>query len=120
MAGVVCLQHGSLARQVVVPQPRDPEAQRTGAQHRRQQAAFGVGERPDTVVGLQQGVVSGGVAEPGLIKPILDGPVLLTGGNFGIEASLTAFVLCTTAGVILLVKAKRRGQIMGPFWQRKS
>ena len=66
------------------------------------------------------GVVSGGVAEPGLIKPILDGPVLLTGGNFGIEASLTAFVLCTTAGVILLVKAKRRGQIMGPFWQRKS
>jgi uncharacterized protein len=64
------------------------------------------------------GIVSGGVAEPGLIKPILDGPILLTGGNFGVEASLTAFVLCTTAGVILLVMAKRRGQIMGPFWQR--
>lgn len=64
------------------------------------------------------GIVSGGDPEPGLIKPVLDGPVLLTGGNFGVEASLTAFLLCTTAGVILLVKAKRRGQIMGPFWQR--
>ncbi|MFY8074273.1 MAG: CPBP family intramembrane glutamic endopeptidase, partial [Sphingorhabdus lacus] len=47
------------------------------------------------------GVVSGGVAEPGLIKPIINGSDLLTGGKFGLEASLTAFTLCTTAGVIL-------------------
>lgn len=66
------------------------------------------------------GVVSGGVAEPGLIKPIINGSDLLTGGKFGLEASLTAFTLCTTAGVILLVKAHRRGHIVPPFWKRKN
>lgn len=66
------------------------------------------------------GIVSGGIAEPGLIKPILEGPDLLTGGQFGLEASLTAFVLCTTAGVILLVMAVRKGNIIPPFWAAKK
>jgi membrane protease YdiL (CAAX protease family) len=64
------------------------------------------------------GIVSGGIAEPGLIKPILDGPDLLTGGQFGLEASLTAFLLCTTTGVILLVMAVRKGNVVQPFWKR--
>jgi membrane protease YdiL (CAAX protease family) len=66
------------------------------------------------------GIVSGGIAEPGLIKPILEGPELLTGGQFGLEASLTAFLLCTTAGVILLVMAVRKGNVVQPFWNRKK
>ena len=66
------------------------------------------------------GIVSGGIAEPGLIKPILNGPDLLTGGQFGLEASLTAFLLCTTTGVILLVMAVRKGNIVPPFWQKSS
>lgn len=66
------------------------------------------------------GIVSGGIAEPGLIKPILDGPDLLTGGQFGLEASLTAFLLCTTTGVILLVMAVRKGNVVQPFWKRKN
>lgn len=66
------------------------------------------------------GIVSGGIAEPGLIKPILKGPELLTGGQFGLEASLTAFLLCTTTGVILLVMAVRKGNIVPPFWQKSS
>ncbi len=64
------------------------------------------------------GIVSGGIAEPGLIKPILNGPDLLTGGQFGLEASLTAFLLCTTTGVILLVMAVRKGNVVQPFWRR--
>jgi membrane protease YdiL (CAAX protease family) len=64
------------------------------------------------------GIVSGGIAEPGLIKPILEGPELLTGGQFGLEASLTAFLLCTTTGVILLVMAVRKGNVVQPFWKR--
>lgn len=64
------------------------------------------------------GIVSGGIAEPGLIKPVLNGPDLLTGGQFGLEASLTAFVLCTATGVILLVMAIRKGNIVEPFWKR--
>jgi membrane protease YdiL (CAAX protease family) len=69
---------------------------------------------------IYSGIVSGGVAEPGLIKPTLDGPVLLTGGQFGMEASLTAFLLCTTTGVILLVMAVRKGNVVQPFWNRKK
>ena len=38
---VVRLQHRRVARQVEVPQARDPEAQGAGAQHRRQQARLG-------------------------------------------------------------------------------
>lgn len=66
------------------------------------------------------GVVSGSIAEPGLIKPIMDGPDLLTGGQFGIEASLTAFLLCTTTGVILLVMAVRKGNVLQPFWKQRQ
>lgn len=66
------------------------------------------------------GIVSGGIAEPGLIKPILDGPDLLTGGQFGLEASLTAFLLCTATGAILLVMAVRKGNVVQPFWKREK
>lgn len=64
------------------------------------------------------GIVSGGVSEPGLIKPIINGPDFLTGGSFGLEASVVAFVFCTGAGVVLLVMAVRRGNIVPPFRKR--
>ena len=64
------------------------------------------------------GVVSGSVSEPGLIKPVIKGPDVLTGGSFGLESSLIAFLLCTTAGVVLLILAVRRGNIVQPFWRR--
>ncbi len=62
------------------------------------------------------GVVSGSVADPGLFKTVMTGPDLLTGGSFGLEASLIACLLCTTAGTLLVLKAVRRGQVMQPFW----
>jgi membrane protease YdiL (CAAX protease family) len=64
------------------------------------------------------GIVSGGVSDPGLIKPLINGPDFLTGGSFGLEASVVAFVFCTGAGVVLLVIAVRRGNIVQPFWKR--
>ncbi|GAA0631058.1 type II CAAX endopeptidase family protein [Sphingomonas ursincola] len=64
------------------------------------------------------GIVSGGVAEPGLFKTVTEGPELLTGGNFGLEASLVPCILATTAGIILVVKAVRRGHVAQPFWSR--
>jgi uncharacterized protein len=64
------------------------------------------------------GIVSGAVAEPGLIRNTLTGPDLLTGGSFGMERSVIALILCTTAGVILLLIAKRRGHILPPPWKR--
>lgn len=64
------------------------------------------------------GIVSGNEAAPGLIKPTITGPVLLTGGSFGLESSLVAFLLCTATGVALLVAAVRRGHIVPPVWRR--
>ncbi len=73
-----------------------------------------------TQSGIFSGTVSGGYAEPGLIKPVIDGPVLLTGGTFGVESSGVAFVLCTATGVVLLVMAVRRGHVVAPFWKRNG
>ena len=73
-----------------------------------------------TQSGVFSGTVSGGYVEPGLIKPVIDGPTLLTGGGFGVESSVIAFVLCTVTGAALLVLATRRGHIVPPFWKRKA
>jgi len=64
------------------------------------------------------GVVSGSDKDPGLLKSVIEGPVALTGGTFGLEASLVAFVLCTTAGVVLLRIAMRRGHMVPAPWRR--
>jgi len=71
-----------------------------------------------TQSGVFSGVVSGGDTDPGLIKPVIDGPAVLTGGAFGVESSVIAFMLCTTTGVILLIMAVRRGHIVPPFWKQ--
>jgi membrane protease YdiL (CAAX protease family) len=71
-----------------------------------------------TQSGIFSGIVSGGVSDPGLIKATIEGPAALTGGSFGLESSLIAFMLCTTTGVVLLIMAIRRGHVVPPFWQR--
>ncbi|MBY0362866.1 MAG: CPBP family intramembrane metalloprotease [Phreatobacter sp.] len=64
------------------------------------------------------GVVSGAVAEPGLLKATIEGPDWLTGGSFGMEQSIFALVYCTSVGLILLMIAIRRGHLMPPMWKR--
>lgn len=65
-----------------------------------------------TQSGIFSGIVSGGDADPGLFKSVIQGPVALTGGSFGLESSLVAFLLCTATGVVLLVMAMRRGRVV--------
>ncbi len=64
------------------------------------------------------GIVSGNEAAQGLFKSVIAGPTLLTGGSFGLESSLVAFLLCTATGVALLIMAVRRGHVVPPFWRR--
>lgn len=71
-----------------------------------------------TLSAIFSGVVSGGVSDPGLIRSSMEGPAVLTGGTFGIESSVFALVLCTSAGVILMIIARRRGHILPPPWRR--
>ena len=66
------------------------------------------------------GIVSGNDAAPGLIRSTVQGPELLTGGAFGVESSVLALVLCTTTGIVMLVMAARRGNIVPPIWKRPS
>lgn len=65
-----------------------------------------------TQEGIFSGIVSGGESAPGLFKSRIEGPDLLTGGSFGLESSLVAFLLCTATGVILLIMAVRKGHIV--------
>jgi membrane protease YdiL (CAAX protease family) len=67
---------------------------------------------------IYSGVVSGAVADPGLLKATIEGPAFLTGGSFGMEESIFALVYCTTAGVILLFIAIRRGHMLPAVWNR--
>ncbi len=64
------------------------------------------------------GIVSGGVSDPGLIRSNIKGPAVLTGGSFGLESSVIAFALCTATGIVLLILAVRRGNIVPPPWKR--
>jgi uncharacterized protein len=61
--------------------------------------------------GLYGMSVSGGSARPSLIHGTLRGPMFLTGGAFGPEASLVAVVVCLVPAAFLLALATRRGRI---------
>ena len=64
------------------------------------------------------GIVSGNDADPGWIRSTVKGPDYLTGGQFGVESSVLALVLCTTTGIVMLVMAHRRGLVVPPAWKR--
>lgn len=69
--------------------------------------------------GIFSGSVSGAFEQPGLFKATIQGAELLTGGKFGMEASIVAFLICTTVGLIIVRMAHRRGNIMPLPWRRK-
>lgn len=60
-----------------------------------------------------------GLDEHGLVQAKLSGPPLLSGGGFGLEASIFAMLIATAAGLVLLWLAIRRGRIVGPMWSRR-
>jgi uncharacterized protein len=64
--------------------------------------------------GVFSAAVSGG-ATTGLLQSKLVGPVWLTGGAFGAEASVIAVLVCLAAGGVLLFAARRRGHVIKAF-----
>jgi membrane protease YdiL (CAAX protease family) len=54
----------------------------------------------------------------GLVQAKLSGPVLLSGGTFGLEASMIGVVLSIPLGAALIMVAARRGHIVRPMWRR--
>jgi CAAX protease family protein len=63
--------------------------------------------------------VSGLAAHTGLIAGTLQGPVILTGGAFGPEASILAVILCFSVAVLLLWLTVRSGKVIRPGWTRR-
>ena len=55
---------------------------------------------------------------PGLLQGRLQGPIWLTGGAFGAEASVVAVVICFLVAVLLYRRVQKRGAVMLPFWKR--
>jgi uncharacterized protein len=70
-------------------------------------AHFGWNFAEGAIFGLS---VSGNQAKGGVIQGTLAGPPLLSGGSFGVEASLPAVLVCLAAAAALLVLAHRRGR----------
>ncbi|MEO5578502.1 MAG: type II CAAX endopeptidase family protein [Sphingomicrobium sp.] len=61
-----------------------------------------------------------GIDGTGLVEAKLSGPELLSGGTFGLEASVIALVIATGAGVWLVVRAVRAGYVFRPWWVRRK
>lgn len=64
--------------------------------------------------------LSGMAVGHSLIRAEMSGPVWLTGGTFGPEASVPALITCTAAAVALLVYASRTGSIVPCPWVKKG
>jgi uncharacterized protein len=60
-----------------------------------------------------------GIDGNGLVEAKLSGPELLSGGTFGLEASVIALVIATGAGIWLVVRAVRAGHVVRPWWIRR-
>lgn len=66
------------------------------------------------------GVPVSGHEFQGLIEGTLTGPTLLTGGEFGVEASIVTVIVCSIVGAGLLKHAHRKGRFIRPFWRRDA
>jgi len=62
--------------------------------------------------------VSGGQVD-GVVNAHPAGAELISGGAFGVEASVVALALATVAGLLLLVQAVRAGNLVRPWWVRR-
>lgn len=63
--------------------------------------------------------VSGTGQTVGILVTRRTGPEWLTGGDFGLEASLAAVLVATLAGLWLLWKAHQSGTFVAPVWRRR-
>ena len=60
-----------------------------------------------------------GTNSEGLVTAELSGPELLSGGAFGLEASMIALVIATAFGLWYLVRAINAGHLVRPWWVRR-
>jgi uncharacterized protein len=64
--------------------------------------------------GIFGSAVSGNAAGQGLLQSTLSGPEWLTGGVFGVEASIVAVVISLAVGIFFLWLASKKGNVIPP------
>jgi len=80
--------------------------------------AIGIHAGWNVTQGLVFDVPVSGFPVEGAVEAVLEGPELLTGGAFGLEASVLALVVATAAGAWLVWQATRAGHVVAPMWKR--
>lgn len=60
-----------------------------------------------------------GLDQHGVVEAKLTGATLLTGGKFGLEASVLTLVVATAFGVWIIWLAVKKGQLVQPRWIRR-
>ena len=66
------------------------------------------------------GIAVSGIAVDGLLRSTLTGPDMLSGGEFGAEASILTLVICTSLAFFFARKAIAAGRIVRPYWRRRQ
>ena len=81
--------------------------------------AIGIHFGWNVVQGYVWDVPVSGNAVDGLVESSVSGPEWLSGGAFGLEASIIALIAATVTGVYLVWLAAQRGQVIRPWWTRR-
>ncbi len=63
---------------------------------------------------------SGITSLPSWIEARISGPAWLTGGAYGIEASVVSLILVLALAGVILIRAMGRGQVVAPSWRRRG
>ena len=87
---------------------------------RRIWLAFGIHFAWNWFQGVFYGIDVSGFEMEGILDSSVAGPELITGGEFGFEMSIVAFVACTITGLYLLYLATKRKQVVKPIWIRNK
>jgi len=73
-----------------------------------------------TQTGIFGAITSGNVLHESLFTSSLSGKTLVSGGAFGPEASIQAFLFCLIASILLLTLSHRQNKIIKPFWSKQK
>jgi membrane protease YdiL (CAAX protease family) len=65
------------------------------------------------------GVSVSGIEAKGFLQSTLSGPALLSGGEFGAEASIFAVIVCLAAGIYFVWRSYTEGKFIQPYWNRR-
>lgn len=87
---------------------------------RRLWAVIGLHAAWNFTQGYVFGIPVSGLATPSLVKSEMSGSAWMTGGAFGLEASVPALIVATAAGIAMLRLAIQRGQLKSPMWVKKD